>query len=97
VPTEAKEEEEVPVQTSSKGAELLSKMGWSAGSGLGAKSTGVTAPIATEVYAQGVGLGAQGGKLGDASEEAGRNTRNRYDEFLERTKEMARERYERMS
>ena len=97
VPTQPKEEEEAPVQASSKGAELLGKMGWSAGSGLGAKGTGVTAPIATEVYAQGVGLGAQGGKLGDASEEAGRHTRNRYDEFLERTKEMARERYERMS
>ncbi|OXV09604.1 hypothetical protein Egran_02633 [Elaphomyces granulatus] len=97
VPTQPKEEEEAPVQASSKGAELLSKMGWSAGSGLGAKGTGVTAPIATEVYAQGVGLGAQGGKLGDASEEAGRHTRNRYDEFLERTKETARERYERMS
>jgi G-patch domain len=90
-------QDDPPVQTASKGAALLSKMGWSAGTGLGAKGTGVTAPIATEVYAQGVGLGAQGSKLGDASEEAGRNTRNRYDEFLERTKEMARERYERMT
>lgn len=91
------EEEEAPAQAPSKGAALLSKMGWSAGSGLGAQGTGVTAPIATEVYAQGVGLGAQGSKLGDAAEEASRNTRNRYDEFLERTKETARERYERMS
>lgn len=90
-----KEEEEAPTQPS-KGAALLSKMGWSAGSGLGAQGTGVTAPIATEVYAQGVGLGAQGSKLGDAAEEASRNTRNRYDEFLERTKETARERYERL-
>lgn len=90
----AKEEE--PVQTTSKGASLLSKMGWSEGTGLGAQGTGVTAPIATEVYAQGVGLGAQGSKLGDASEEAARNTRNRYDDFLEKTKQTARERYERM-
>lgn len=72
-------------------------MGWSAGAGLGAQGTGVTAPIATEVYAQGVGLGAQGGKLGDAVNEANRNTRGRYDEFLEKTKDLARERYERMS
>ncbi|KAE8355146.1 hypothetical protein BDV28DRAFT_129586 [Aspergillus coremiiformis] len=89
-------EEEPPVETTSKGASLLSKMGWAAGTGLGAQGTGMTAPIATEVYAQGVGLGAQGGKLGDAVEEAGRNTRNRYDEFLEKTKQTARERYEQM-
>ena len=89
-------EEEPPVQTTSKGASLLSKMGWSAGSGLGAQGTGMTAPIATEVYAQGVGLGAQGSKLGDAAEEAGRNTRGRYDEFLEKTRQTARERYDRM-
>lgn len=82
--------------TESKGASLLSKMGWSAGTGLGAQGTGMTAPIATEVYAQGVGLGAQGGKLGEASEEAGRNTRGRYDEFVEQTREKARGRYEQM-
>lgn len=90
-----KEEESAPAP--SKGAALLSKMGWSAGAGLGAQGTGVTAPITTDVYAQGVGLGAQGGKLGEASEEAARNTRGRYDEFLEKTKDKARERYERMS
>lgn len=96
-PKPPKEEEEVPVQSTSKGASLLSKMGWSEGSGLGAQGTGVTAPIATEVYAQGVGLGAQGGKIGDASEEAARNTRGRYDEFLEKTKETARQRYDQMN
>lgn len=93
----AKEDEPAAVPAPSKGAALLSKMGWSAGSGLGAQGTGISAPIATEVYAQGVGLGAQGSKLGEASEEAARNTRGRYDEFLEKTKELARERYERMS
>lgn len=94
---QVREEEETPVQTTSKGASLLSKMGWSAGSGLGAQGTGVTAPIATEVYAQGVGLGAHGGKIGDAVEEAGRNTRGRYDEFLEKTKQTARQRYDQMN
>lgn len=96
-PPAPKEEEEPVVQTTSKGASLLSKMGWSAGSGLGAQGTGVTAPIATEVYAQGVGLGAEGSKLGDASEEAARNTRGRYDEFLEKTRATARQRYDQMN
>lgn len=96
-PSTDEKEEDVATQSQSKGAALLSKMGWSAGAGLGAQGTGVTAPIATEVYAQGVGLGAQGGKLGDAVDEANRNTRGRYDEFLEKTKDLARERYERMS
>lgn len=96
---EAKEEdeEEAPAPTMSKGASLLGKMGWSAGAGLGAQGTGITAPVTTELYAQGVGLGAQGSKVGDAVEAAGRNTRGRYDEFLEKTKDNARERYERMS
>ncbi|KAJ5154655.1 uncharacterized protein N7500_010094 [Penicillium coprophilum] len=93
---EPEEEDETPAQTSSIGATLLSKMGWSEGSGLGAQGTGVTAPIPTEIYAQGVGLGAQGGRLGEATEEAGRNTRGRYDEFLEKTKDAARQRYEEM-
>ncbi|OQE38372.1 hypothetical protein PENCOP_c008G01780 [Penicillium coprophilum] len=93
---EPEEEDETPAQTTSIGATLLSKMGWSEGSGLGAQGTGVTAPIPTEIYAQGVGLGAQGGRLGEATEEAGRNTRGRYDEFLEKTKDAARQRYEEM-
>ncbi|OAX83643.1 hypothetical protein ACJ72_01992 [Emergomyces africanus] len=90
-------EETSPTPIMSKGAALLGKMGWSAGSGLGAEGSGITAPIATDLYVQGVGLGAQGGKVGDAVQEAGRNTRGRYDDFLEKTKETARERYERMS
>ncbi|KAK2749366.1 hypothetical protein FQN57_006298 [Myotisia sp. PD_48] len=91
-------EEEAPVIPNlSKGASLLGKMGWSAGSGLGAEGTGMTQPVAADLYVQGVGLGAQGSKLGDAVQEAGRNTRGRYDEFLEKTKDNARERYERMS
>lgn len=95
---EKKEEEEPEAPpTMSKGASLLGKMGWSAGSGLGARGTGVTAPVSTDLYVQGVGLGAQGSKVGDAVQEASRNTRGRYDDFLEKTKEGARERYERLS
>ena len=80
----------------SKGASLLSKMGWAAGEGLGAQGTGMTAPIATDMYVAGVGLGAQGGKVGDAVQEAQRNTKGGYGEFLERTRDKAKERFERM-
>ena len=93
----ADDEQEDPTPVPSKGASLLGKMGWSAGSGLGAQGTGMTAPIATDLYVQGVGLGAQGGKIGDATEEAGRNTKNDYGDFLERTKDKAKERFENMS
>ena len=92
---EETKDEAAPVP--SKGASLLGKMGWSAGEGLGAQGTGMTAPIATDVYVQGVGLGAQGGRIGDASEEAERNTKGSYGEFLERTKDKAKERFERMA
>jgi hypothetical protein len=92
----ASEEDEPALPAMSKGASLLGKMGWSAGTGLGAQGTGMTAPVTTDLYVQGVGLGAQGGKVGDAVEEAGRNTRGRYDEFLEKTRDNARQRYEQM-
>ncbi|KAL8935058.1 MAG: hypothetical protein Q9216_005605 [Gyalolechia sp. 2 TL-2023] len=80
----------------SKGASLLGKMGWSAGEGLGAQGTGRTESIATDMYVQGVGLGAQGGKIGDAIDEAERNTKGGYGDFLERTKDKAKERFEKM-
>jgi G-patch domain len=88
------DEDEPIVQ--SKGASLLSKMGYTAGQGLGASGEGMTAPIAQEVYAAGVGLGAQGGKLGDAVTEAARNTTGDYGGFAEKTRETARERYRNM-
>lgn len=56
----------------------------------------MTAPIATDMYVQGVGLGAMGGKIGSAEEEAERNTKGGYAEFAERTRDKAKERYERM-
>lgn len=77
-----------------KGASLLGKMGWSVGQGLGASGGLAAAPIATDLYVAGVGLGAVGGKLGDAVEEAGRATRGDYGEFAQRVKDKARERYE---
>ena len=80
----------------SKGAALLGKMGWTTGAGLGAQGTGSTAPLATEMYAEGVGLGAQGGKMGDAAAEADRNTKSSYSEFVERARDKAKERFESM-
>lgn len=92
--SEPKEAEQPPAP--SKGASLLGKMGWSAGEGLGAQGTGRTETIATDLYVQGIGLGAQGGKVGDAIDEAGRNTKGGYGEFLERTRDKAKERFEKM-
>ncbi|KAI9675065.1 MAG: hypothetical protein M1817_001471 [Caeruleum heppii] len=85
-----------PTPAPSKGASLLNKMGWSAGSGLGAEGTGAVEPVATDLYVQGVGLGADGGKVGDAIEQAERNTKGGYREFVERGKEGARERFEKL-
>ena len=91
------EAEDEPAPAPSKGASLLGKMGWSVGEGLGAKGTGRTDTIATDMYAQGVGLGAQGGKIGDAVGEADRNTKGGYGGFLEQTKAKAKERFERLA
>ncbi|KAI0999079.1 hypothetical protein K3495_g9117 [Podosphaera aphanis] len=88
-------EESAPIP--SKGAALLGKMGWTAGEGLGAQGTGRTEAISTDLYAQGVGLGAIGGKLGDAAEEAQRQTRGSYVDFLNKTKDKAKERFESLS
>lgn len=92
------DDDDLPEPAPSKGASLLGKMGWTAGEGLGAQGTGRVAPISTDMdmYVQGVGLGAEGGKIGNAAEEAERNTSGGYGEFLERTKDKAKERFERM-
>ncbi|KAK4176888.1 putative RNA-binding protein [Triangularia setosa] len=80
----------------SKGAGMLAKMGWTAGAGLGAEGAGRTEAIATEVYAPGVGLGAEGSKLGDAGEEAQRRTKGDFSDFVEKTKDRARERFDQL-
>ncbi|KAF2104405.1 hypothetical protein NA57DRAFT_51232 [Rhizodiscina lignyota] len=90
---------EQPVEAAggvSKGASLLGKMGWSAGEGLGAAGTGITVPVSADLYAAGVGLGAAGGRLGDASEAAEKDTRGGYKEYLEDVKDKAKQRYENM-
>lgn len=88
------ETEEYFKPAENKAAKMLEKMGWSAGQGLGAEGTGRTEVIATGLYAQGVGLGAAGGKVGDAVEEANKATGSTYADFLEQGKEKARQRFE---
>jgi len=79
--------------TYGKGKNLLQKAGWSEGDSLGA-GNGITAPIDQSLYAAGVGLGHQSSKKGDAVEEASRMTKNDPNSFSEKTKELARKRYE---
>lgn len=78
----------------SKAALMLAKMGHTPGTGLGASATGTTNAIETNVYAQGVGLGASGGKLGDAVVVAEKATRGEYRDFVDSVRERARERFE---
>lgn len=78
--------------TPSKGAALLSKMGWTAGQGLGTQGGGLTEAIAPAAYRPGVGLGAQGGKLGDAADVAARRTESTYADFVQQTRDTARQR-----
>lgn len=95
-PLAAAGESEPPAAKKSKGAGLLAKMGWTAGAGLGASGDGRTEAVGAEVYVPGVGLGAEGGKLGDAGEEAARKMVPGGGGFVEKTREKARERFERM-
>ena len=92
----AKKEDEESSPVPSMGAALLGKMGWTAGEGLGAQGTGRTEAVVAELYSQGVGLGAEGGKLGDAAAEAQRQTKGSYAEFLSKTKDKVKERFERL-
>lgn len=86
-----------PPTKMSKGMAMLSKMGLRSGEGLGVDGSGRQAVVATELYRPGVGLGAEGAKVGDAEEEGRRNTEGKYGDFLERTREKARERFEKMA
>ncbi|PKS09554.1 hypothetical protein jhhlp_004171 [Lomentospora prolificans] len=80
----------------SKGSAMLAKMGWT-GQGLGANGEGRTEIIVTNAYQEGVGLGAEGGNLGDAAELAQRKTKNNYTEYLTTAQEKARERYNQLN
>lgn len=91
------EEKDEPVKPAdNKAAKMLEKMGWTAGQGLGAEGTGRTEAISTELYAQRVGLGAAGGKVGDAVDEANKATGSTYADFLQKGKDKTRERFEGM-
>lgn len=90
--TEAKKAE---APKPSKGSAMLAKMGWT-GQGLGAKGEGRTEIVATHAYQEGVGLGVEGGNLGDAGEVAARRTTGGYAEYVEGVQDKARARYQQL-
>lgn len=75
----------------SKGSKMLSSMGWKSGSALGATGSGISQAIKPEMYAQGVGLGAENAKL-DIEKEA--RPGGSGESFAEKVREVARERFE---
>lgn len=94
-PAAAKTVEDTPKAPAvSKGAGMLAKMGWAAGSGLGANGDGRTERIETNAYQQGVGLGADGGNMGDAAELAEKRTKgSTYADYVNTVQDKARQRY----
>ncbi|KAL7274153.1 hypothetical protein RUND412_002953 [Rhizina undulata] len=86
--------EELELPKKSIGAALLGKMGWSEGEGLGASGEGRRDHVVAEVFEQGVGLGMKGAKIGDVEGVAKRD--EGYGDFVRRTREKAKERYEGM-
>ncbi|PHH88145.1 hypothetical protein CDD83_7918 [Cordyceps sp. RAO-2017] len=91
---QAKEEAKKPAE--SKGAGMLAKMGWTSGNGLGAQGDGLTEALTASAYKGGVGLGVEGGKLGDAAEVAESRTTDSYSSYLTAAQQKARERYNQM-
>lgn len=91
--TKQQEKEEVKRAAESKGMGMLAKMGWTAGSGLGAQGEGLTEALTANAYKGGVGLGAEGGKLGDAAQVAESQTVDSYSSYLTAAQKKARERY----
>ena len=80
----------------SKGSAMLAKMGWT-GQGLGASGEGRTEIVAAKAYQEGVGLGVEGGILGDAGEVAARRTEGGYKEYVASAQEKARARYSQLN
>jgi RNA-binding protein 5/10 len=95
MPKAEEEPDSVVEPMPNKGAALLGKMGWSHGQGLGATGAGTTQHVVVDMYTAGAGLGMKGAKIGDV-EEVSRASAGGYQEFVRKTKERAKERYEEM-
>jgi len=95
-PEPVPKEKPEPQLKESKGSAMLAKMGWSTGKGLGANGEGRTDIVETRAYQEGVGLGVEGGDLGDAAKVAERKTRGDYQGYVNEVQEKARERYNQM-
>ena len=95
-PEASQSAEKKPEPKVSKGAGMLAKMGWT-GQGLGASGEGRTEIVAAKAYQEGVGLGVEGGELGDAGEIAARRTVGGYKEYVEGAQEKARARYNQLN
>lgn len=94
-PEAAKGAEKKAEPKPSKGSAMLAKMGWT-GQGLGASGEGRTEIVAAHAYREGVGLGVEGGDMGDAGVVAAGRTGG-YREYVEGVQEKARARYNKMS
>ena len=86
-----------PKPQPSKGAGMLAKMGWTTGEGLGATGEGRTETIVTNAYQERVGLGAEGGNLGEATQLAEQKTKNDRGSYAATVQDKARERYNKMT
>jgi len=63
-----------PLASDNRGSQLLKKMGWRDGEGLGKNSAGITAPIQAEVRTQGVGVGAGAASIPHGQMDSYKNT-----------------------
>jgi hypothetical protein len=86
-----------PKPQPSKGAGMLAKMGWTTGKGLGAAGDGRTEAIVTNAYQERVGLGAEGGNLGEATQLAEKKTKDDRGSYAATVQDKARERYNKMT
>lgn len=83
-----------PTKGLAKGAQLLSRMGYTSG-GLGLHSQGREEAVTADFYVPGAGLGAPGAKV-EESDARARQSVGTYSDFVQSVKENARSRYKQL-